>query len=252
MSFILRLWNVLRGKTDAVLSKMENPAEQLSVVVTDLNNQLKRQHLAVAKAMADEKKLKMDVDDLINQSHEWEKKASYALQMNDENLAKQALIRKDEVQSKAVTLEKSWQAQKQATDSLRKSFQGAKDRVEDAKRQYTLLVAQYQSALSKQQISQTTSSLNENSAGAAIQKLKDKIQLLDAESEAETLLSSSDESLALDDRFKALESNMKADQALAQLKSRMGHALNSTGNSNNSEGQIRDVSPVTTKKASNQ
>lgn len=252
MNFIARLWNVIRGKTEAVLNKMENPAEQLAVVVSDLNNQLKRQHLAVAKAMADEKKLKMDVDDLINQSHEWEKKAVYALQMNDENLAKQALVRKDEVQSKAIVLEKSWQAQKQATDSLRKSFQGAKDRVEDAKRQYTLLVAQYQSALSKQQISQTTSSLNDNSAGAAIQKLKDKIQLLDAEAEAESLLSSTNESQALDERFKSLESNMKADQALAQLKSRIGPALNSAGNSNNSDAQMRDVSPVGTKKASNQ
>jgi phage shock protein A len=79
LNFFVRLWNVIRGKTDAVLNQMENPAEQLSVVVSDLNNQLKRQHLAVAKAMADEKKLKMEVDDLISQSHEMGKKGCLCL-----------------------------------------------------------------------------------------------------------------------------------------------------------------------------
>jgi phage shock protein A len=94
--------------------------------------------------------------------------------------------------------------------------------------------------------------MNENSAGAAIQKLKDKIQLLDAEAEAESLLSYTDESKVLDEKFKSMESNMKADQALAQLKSRMGHTLNSSGIGNSAEAQIRDVSPVGTKKVGNQ
>lgn len=244
MNFFTRIWNMIRGKTDAVLTKMENPAEQLSVVVADLNKQLKLQHQAVARAMADEKKMKMELEDLISQSHDWEKKAVYALQLNDENLAKQALLRKEEVQVKAANLEKAWTQQKAATESLRKSFQGAKERVEDAKRQYTLLVAQYQAALSKQQIAQSTSLVGNESANSAIEKLKDKIQLLEAESEAEMLLGSSDESRDLDQKFRTLDTQMKADQALMQLKERMGN--------NAREMQTRDVTPNAPKKVSGQ
>ncbi len=221
MSIFNRFWDLFRGKTNAFLDKIENPADQLSVVIEDLNKQLRLQHQSVAKAMADEKKLRMDLDDLIQQSLDWENKAVYALKSGDEDLARQALLRKEEVKTKAVSLEKIWVQQKEATDKLKISLQNSKGRIEDTKRQYTLLTAQYQTAMSKKKINNSISSMSEDSSSAKIEKLKDKIQQLEAESEAELLLGSTEHNSDLDQRFKVLDSNIKIDLAMEQLKAKI-------------------------------
>ena len=254
MNFLNRIWNLIRGKTDVILTNLENPTEQLSVIVSDLNNQLKLQHQSVAKAMADEKKLKMDLEELINLTHEWEKKAVFALQQNDEQLARQALIRKEDTHQKAIHLEKIWIQQKEETDKLRQSFQGAKERVEDAKRQYTLLVAQYESAKAKKQISQSASLMSNNSSLNGIEKLKEKIRLLEAETEAENLLSNSGSQDELDKKFRDLDSKMKTDQALDLLKEKMNSnkKLNSSTDKLPTDLNARDVTPEKFKKVGGQ
>ena len=90
MSFLKRLWYTLQGKTDALLDRMENPEEQLSVFVNELNEQAQSLQRSVASAIADEKRLKMQIEDHLTKASEWEARAVLALEEGNEPLARTA------------------------------------------------------------------------------------------------------------------------------------------------------------------
>ena len=94
MNVFARIKYIVRGKTESVLDQLENPEEQLSVFVGELNDQLQSLQKAVARAVADEKRLKMEIEDHLTQASEWEKRAVLALEAGHEDLAKQALVKK--------------------------------------------------------------------------------------------------------------------------------------------------------------
>ena len=66
-----RFWNVLRGKTNRLLNRLENPEEQLAVFVSELNEQVRDLQRSVASAIADEKRLRMQIEERLSQGAGW-------------------------------------------------------------------------------------------------------------------------------------------------------------------------------------
>ncbi len=124
--FLKRFWYVLRGKTNRILNRMENPEEQLSVFVSELNTQVQDLQRSVAAAIADEKRLRIQIDGLLAQAEDWEKRAVLALEAGDESLAKEALVRKEACESDSLGLQTSWESQNDATLRLLLSLRALK------------------------------------------------------------------------------------------------------------------------------
>jgi phage shock protein A len=222
-NFFSRLLNIFRGKTNTVLEKFENPEEQLTVFVEDLNKHMASQQKSVAAAIADEKRLKLQMEELSDKANQWERKAVLALEAGDEGLAKEALLQKEECdQHKSVTM-KSWQTQKEATEKLKSSLVLSKEKVEDAKRKYNLLVARYKSAKANQQITQTLSAKADNSPLELMDKLNDRILKIESETEANIELIGDSSSSDIEAKFIQLEKRSRGDQALLQLKEKLAN-----------------------------
>lgn len=220
--FVKRFMNVLRGKGNSVLEKLEKPEEQLYVFIDELNNQISGLQKSVAAAMADEKRLKMQLDDLLEKSNQWEAKAVLALKSGDENLACEALLQKGGCLQQVEPIQKAWEAQKDATTKLRQSLSQAKGRVEEAKRKYTLLVARYKTAETNKKLNQTLSPTYDNSAQQMMERLSDRIALIEAETEANLDLVGNSSSAELEAKFAQLERKQRGDDALLQLKQKLG------------------------------
>jgi phage shock protein A len=219
--FVKRFMNVLRGKGNSVLEKLEKPEEQLSVFIDELNGQISGLQKSVAAAMADEKRLKMQLDDLLEKSNQWEAKAVLALKGGDENLAREALLQKEECLQQSEPIQKAWVAQKDATSKLRQSLSQAKGRVEEAKRKYTLLVARYKTAETNKKLTQTLSSTHDNSAQQMMERLSDRIALIESEAEAHLDMAGDCSSAELEAKFAQLEKKQRGDDALSQLKQKL-------------------------------
>lgn len=239
MGLLGRIWNVIRGKAHKTVSGLENPAEQLSVFIEDLNKTFKSQQQAVIQAVADEKKLKMQIDDVFRQCAEWDKRAMLALQSNDEGLAKQALEKKHELEEKAAVFEVSWRSQFQATEKLKASLAKSKQQSEEAKRKYTLLAAQYQAAKAQRDMSKQLSSLESASPGAMIDSLQDKIQQMEAETAATLSFESSNDSGDLEGKFRQLETNRKTENSLEELKRRLATGDSSARDVTDSDKKLK-------------
>ncbi|MBI9075062.1 MAG: PspA/IM30 family protein [Desulfatibacillum sp.] len=220
--FFGRVSNVLKGKTNSALDRMESPEDQIRLFVEETNKQMATLQKAVATAMVDEKRLKMQLDDLISKADSWEKKAMLALEKGDEFLAKEALLKKEEATDSARAVLKDWETQRDATVKLKKSLGKTKKQVEDSRRKYNLLVAQYKTAEAKKQVADRMSATDVASPLAAMEALNEKVLTMESEAEAAVELMGDPESDALESKFAAMEREKHGDDALASLKAKMG------------------------------
>jgi len=84
----------------------------------------------VASVIADEHRLKSQLEGERNRVRDWEHRAMLAVSEGRDDLAKQALFRQQEHAERAATLEKSWRAQKDQTEKLRASLRQLNDKIE--------------------------------------------------------------------------------------------------------------------------
>ncbi len=220
-SIFRRILNVLRGKTSAVLDRLEDPEQQLSVFVSDLNKQIQDLQRSVAGAIADEKRLHKQIEGLRAKSGEWEMRAIAALEEDDEDLAKTALGKQEECEAEAAALETGWKAQKEATAQLKDSLKLAKSRTEEARRKYNLLLAQYKSAQTKKKMQGSLDAGLSDSPLQLMEQLEDKIRNVEAEAEAQLALSAESTDVDVEARFHRIDTQRKGDAALDRLKAKL-------------------------------
>ena len=218
--FIRRIWNILRGKTDSILTSLEDPEEQLSVFVSELSGQIQDMQRSVTGAIADEKRLQKQIEALGTKSTDWETRAIGALEAGDEELAKSALMKQQECDTEASSLRDSWSAQKQAVAQLKDSLRLAKMRMEEARRKYNLLLAKYRSAQTKQKIHQVLIASAPDSPMQIMEALEEKVRYLEAETEAQLELEPGT-SPDLEAQFLRIDQKQRGDEALVQLRSKL-------------------------------
>src|SRR5258705_2119894 len=99
MGIFARLGSLLKSNINDLISKAEDPEKMLSQVLLDMQQQLVEAKKQVAVAIADEKKLQKQYTAESDKAKEWERKAMVAVRAGDDNLARQALARKQEHES---------------------------------------------------------------------------------------------------------------------------------------------------------
>jgi phage shock protein A len=136
-----------------------------------------------------------------------------AVRAGDDNLARQALGRKQEHETIAAQFQQQWIAQKQAVEKLK-----------DALRKKNILIARKKRAEAQQQIANTMQGLGDTSAFDTFDRMAERIQLMEAEAEAGAELAGELSGDTLESKFLQLEQGGAGseDDALAELKAKMG------------------------------
>ncbi len=206
-----------------MISKAENPEKMLNQLIIDMNEQLIESKKSVAAAIADEKKLERLMHQQANLGEEWEKKARLALKAGKEDLAKEALLRKQEYTGLATQYQEQWQAQHASVEKLKQSLRALQQKIEEAQRKKNLLVARAKRAEAQKRIQYTMGSMSDNSAFDAFDKMASKVDQIEAEvdalAEIEDMSSKSDD---LAKQFAALESSdANAEILLEDLRKKM-------------------------------
>lgn len=223
MSIFDRFRRVVKSNLNDMISKAENPEKMLNQLIIDMNEQLIESKKSVAAAIADEKKLERLMNQQANQGEEWEKKARLALKAGKEDLAKEALLRKQEYTGLATQYQEQWQSQHAAVEKLKQSLRGLQQKIEEAQRKKNLLVARAKRAEAQKRIQYTMGSMSDNSAFDAFDKMASKVDQIEAEvdalAEIEDMSSKSDD---LEKQFAALESSdANAEILLEDLRKKM-------------------------------
>lgn len=225
MNIFDRIAMLFRSNVNAVISEFEQPEKMLNQIILDMRSQLVKAKQQVAAAIADEKRLHDQTKQELKEAEDWERRAMLAVQQNQDELAKQALIRRSEHMSRGDQLNLTWQAHKQETDRLKESLRGLNDNIEEANRKKNLLLAKQRRADAQKRINETMSHISEKSAFEAFARMEEKIDSNERKIRASAEIDEefSGDKLAKD--FKRLEAaggNQSAEMLLIQLKQKMG------------------------------
>ena len=224
MGIFSRLGTLIKSNINDLITKAEDPEKMLTQVLLEMQQQLVEAKKAVAIAIADEKKLQKQYTSETDKAKEWERKAMVAVRAGDDNLARQALGRKQEHETIAGQFQTQWIQQKQAVEKLKDALRLLNNKIEEAKRKKNILIARKKRAEAQQQIANTMQGLGDTSAFDTFDRMAERIQLMEAEAEAGAELAGELSGDTLESKFLALEQGGGAgeDDALAELKSKMG------------------------------
>jgi phage shock protein A len=224
MGIFTKLSTLIRSNLNDLISRAENPEKMLNQIILDMRDQLARAKREVAAAIADERKLKQQMEEEAKQTRDWEQRAMLAVRENRDDLAKQALMRQQEHAERAASFEQTWRQQVAEIEKLKGSLRQLNDKIDEAKRKRNLLIAKQKRAQAQRRIHETMSGLSDTSAFEAFNRMAEKIEdnerKLIAEAEVDEALAvptfeseflqleKGATSGAVEDRLMALKQNM--------------------------------------------
>lgn len=222
MGIFDRFKRVVKSNINDLISKAENPEKMLNQLVVDMNEQLIESKKSVAAAIADEKKIERQMNQQLVLAQEWENKARLAVKAGKDDLAKEALLRKQEYANMAAQYKQQWTAQHDSVEKLKQALRQLQQKIDEAQRKKNLLVARAKRADAQKKIQKTLGSMGKASAFEAFDRMSAKVDKIEAEVDAMNELEDMTASSDLEKQFAALESSgSNAELLLEDLKKKM-------------------------------
>ena len=221
MNMMDRFFRVVKSNINNVIQNLEDPEKVLEQAVNDMQSDLIKIRQSYAEVSATQKRMSKQKEQADSNAQEWYKRAQLALQKGDEELAREALSRRQTQVDTAETISKQLTVQTSALDKLYTSMTTLESKIVESKRQKDLMIARARTAKTSVQVSDMLSSISSGSNSvAAFDRMKEKVENLEAQADVagELAASSTGTSLALEDKFRELDSNSKIDDELNAMK----------------------------------
>jgi phage shock protein A len=224
MGVLERIGKLIESNINSLLSTAEDPEKTLEQLMVDMREQYREAQRQVTMALADEKRLNAGYRKEKAEAEKWQKRAVLALQKGREDLAREALSRKQEHGAAAAEYLGQLEQQSILVEKLKSSLVALNRKIDEAGRKKTLIIARHKRAEAARSINRTVAALDDKSAFDAFARVEDKVTQLEATAEAEGEMASLVGATDLDAEFKELESG-DVDEELKALKASMGLAL---------------------------
>lgn len=218
MGLFDRVSRVIRSNLNAAVSSAEDPAKVLDQAIIDMQEDLVQMRQAVAGAIASQKRVQQQYEKAHSEANTWQQRAQLALQKGDEELARQALVRKKTNAETAASLKTQLDQQSQGVDQLKRNLIALESKISEAKTKKDMLKARASAAKANEQLQNTMGQMSTSTAMGAFERMEEKIMQLEARSEAATELAGSD----LESQFAALEAGSDVDAELMAMKAQLG------------------------------
>ncbi len=214
MGFFDRLSRLFRANLNDLLNKAEDPAKILDQSVIDMQADLERLRDAVANAIASQKRLARQAEQANAQAENWYQRAEQAMEKGEEELAREALIRRKTFQQTFSSLSNQLDGQEGQVEMLKRSLMNLEGKIAEARTKKDMLKARAQAAQAQQQLENAVGSIGTNSAIDAFERMEDKVESLEASSEAAAELAGVD----LESKFDSLANSNEIDDELDKLR----------------------------------
>jgi phage shock protein A len=214
MGLLDRVSLLVRSNINDLLDRAEDPEKAIKTLLSDMQNQMIQVKTQVAAAIADEKRLQARYEEAQRTADDWQRKAELALDKGDEDLAKQALQRRNSYATTASGLQEQWQAQSVSVQALKDGLRQLQSKMDEAEAKKELLIARHRSAKAQEQMHKTLGSIRGVGSLGEFDRLERKVEEQESRAQAYTELSTD----SLDDKFAALETESEVDRQLRELK----------------------------------
>ncbi len=216
MGLLDRMSTLVRSNLNDLLDRAEDPEKMIRQLLVDMNNQRIQAKTQVAAAIAEERRVQQRAQEAQQQADEWQRRAELAIEKGDDELAKQALVRRNTYAQAAAGLQEQLQAYSAQVQALRDGMRQLDDKIGEAEAKKELLIARSRSAKAQETMHRTLSGIRGSGTMGEFDRLEQRVQEQEARAAAYTDLSTD----RLEDKFAALEQESDLDRQLRELKAR--------------------------------
>ena len=111
MGFFSRVSDIINANVSDMLDRAEDPEKMVKMLIFEMEEQIETAREGVAKAIAGEKKLEINLTKNRSEADVWHSKAESAIENSDETLARKCLSRKKEHERIADGLQPQWESE---------------------------------------------------------------------------------------------------------------------------------------------
>lgn len=217
MSLLERVGTLIRANINDLLDRAEDPEKMIKQIILDMQNQLIQVKTQVAASIADEQKLYQRYLQNQEEADKWQKKAELAVTKGEDELAKEALSRRNSYQSVADGFKVQYEEQKKQVEVLKSALEKLEAKIEEAERKKDLLIARSRRAEAERKIHETMAGIDTSGAFEGFERMEEKVLEREARAKAAAELDTD----TLEEKFAALEQESDLDRQLEELKSKM-------------------------------
>lgn len=237
MGLMARVSTIFKSKVNTVLDKAEDPRETLEYSYQRQVEQLQNIRRGIAEVVTSKKRLELQATRLQQSVTQQEANARDAVRANRDDLAQEALTRKQGLESQVASLQTQIEDLAREEARLTDLQQKLQAKVESFRTQKEVIKAQYSAAQAQVKIGEAFTGLGEDmtDVNMALQRAQDKTEGLKARAAAvdslaenpafqtEALPSTGD---SIRDELNKLQASSSVSDELAKLKAELGQGEN--------------------------
>lgn len=220
MGILGRINSVIKSNLNQLLDKAEDPEKILNQTVVELEGEVKLAKKEVVSCLATQKVMEKKRDGLLEDARKWEEKATLALKADDEELAREALRRKQRALGEADDVEEARRKQEAYVEELKSSVVQLEAKVEDLKLRKGTIAAQVRQARRAPERADMAAGRYGSKHFEDVERMTSRVEEMEAEVEASSVLDDG-KSVDLDKKFRDLEKTSALDDELAALKAKL-------------------------------
>jgi len=219
MGILDRLSTLIKSNLNSAVDKMSDPGREIDQLVSEMEDNQRKARVEVQAILALEKREKQRADALAKSAREWEERATRAVEVGDDALAKEALARKLEVDRELAEANASVAEQRQHVDQLTVALKTLDAQVKEVKMRKETLKIQARAEKSRERGG------GEHEAFERYEQIVTGVDVKEAELELDEELKAGShtdaKSLEVERKLADLEKTTDIDDRLAALKAKV-------------------------------
>ena len=248
MNLFDRFSRVAKSNLNNVLKNLEDPEKIMTQAVEDMQKDLVKIRQSYAEVTATQRRLLKQKEQSDALAEDWYNRAQLALKAGNEELAREALSRRQQQVDASEATKEQIDAQAESIDKLYEGMQMLESKILEAKSKKEQLAARARTAKSTQQVNDMLGGLTGTTSMDAFERMEEKVSALEAAAEvsaemsANKALPGSAES-DIEKQFKMLEAGSSVDDELAKMKGLLqgsSDADSSSSSSSSSKSGVDD------------
>ncbi|MFK8052598.1 MAG: phage shock protein PspA [Woeseiaceae bacterium] len=217
MGIFSRFSDIVNSNINAILDKAEDPEKIVRLMIQEMEDTLVEVRSAAARSIADKKLLNRKLEALESDVVDWEAKAELALSKDREDLAKAALIEKNNADQAAQSIREEYQAVETGLGKLNEDIARLEAKLKDAKLRQQSLLSRHETAQKRLKARNLTHGYKVDDALVRFEQYQRRMEDVESRVEAYDLGMPKD----LDNQFASLEAEDSIREDFDRLKARV-------------------------------
>jgi len=241
MNLFDRFSRVAKSNINNVLKTMEDPEKIMNQAVEDMQGDLVKIRQSYAEVTASQRRFVKQKEAADAMGDDWYKRAQLALENGNDELAREALTRRQQQIDAAAALQDQIDVQNQSIDKLYEGMQVLESKIMESRAKKEQMVARARTAQSTQKVNDMLGGVTGKTSMDAFNRMEEKVEALEAAAEVSAEMGSMGGNAlpgsaegSIEKQFKLMEAGSAVDDELSQMKKLLGGSSDGSDTSSSS------------------